>query len=57
MQGDNIDSVEQSEIRVTVGQDFEACSIELFLSDVSICPTCHMNKRMVLEGSFLFEHL
>ena len=37
MQGENIDSVEESEIGVTVGQGSEACTMEVFSSDVSIC--------------------
>ena len=35
MQGENIDSVEESEIVVTVGQRFEACTLQVTSSDVS----------------------
>ena len=39
LQGENIDSVEDSEIDVTVGEKFEACTMEVFSSDVSIYHT------------------
>ena len=38
MQGVNFDSVEQREIAVSVGQDFEACTVEVFSTDVRIFP-------------------
>ena len=38
MQGENFDSVEQREIAVSVGQNFEACMVEVFSSDVRIFP-------------------
>ena len=40
MQGENIDSVEESEIDVTVGEGLEACTMKVFSSDVSICLVC-----------------